>query len=668
MAGLVRLAEIWSQRALELSLQITVLVAAATLFCWLFRRADPRLRHAAWLVVLLRLLVPWPVEAPFGFLRTPMPFPAAGVAGETWPYLGVTAADVGFPERRDETPGSTSPMSAASASRLGPLLGWGAAAATLALLALARHRRTRRELEAADPPPSEIGGFVRRACRRLGISAPPVVLAPPHGAAAPVVFGVRPPLLVVPRRFAEGWSETDHGPLLVHELMHVKRGDPWVNLLVRIAETLYFFHPLVWWMGARIRRERELVCDDAVVRYYRRPDLYLKALGELWAGGARRSTVRLAGVSLFERRGDLVERVRRLAAPGYSAVRWRRSAIAIGLTLGLAAVTLSVARAPGERDWDRRERLSAGEIGALERRVEAAPGDLEARARLLEAYAYSNDPAAGAKHAEQAFWWIEHHPDMPADVAALAWSPIFDVETLESLRELWLHHLDTAPEDPAVLANASQFFLDVDPPFAEALLLRGRELAPADPVWSLELSRIYDSRGRSATAGTGEEWFGRSLEAGLRGLELMEDPQQRSYQLKPIAWVALRAGRVELAERLARELLRADVRWPTDWNAGNAIHHAHLILGHAALGRGDVEGAVEHLLAAGGTHGSPQLASFGPSMTLAAELLDAGEREAVLDYLERCSRFWKGSSGRLEAWAAAIRAGDRPDFSARRST
>jgi hypothetical protein len=75
-----------------------------------------------------------------------------------------------------------------------------------------------------------------------------------------------------------------------------------------------------------------------------------------------------------------------------------------------------------------------------------------------------------------------------------------------------------------------------------------------------------------------------------------------------------------------------------------------------------VDAAREHLLAAGGTPGSPQLYSFGPSMALATELLDAGEREAVREYFRLCAAFWKQGHGLLERWAPDVVAGKVPDF------
>jgi hypothetical protein len=143
---------------------------------------------------------------------------------------------------------------------------------------------------------------------------------------------------------------------------------------------------------------------------------------------------------------------------------------------------------------------------------------------------------------------------------------------------------------------------------------------------------------------------------------------------------ALQSGDVVTAARLASELLARNTD-RTSWNYGNVIHGANQILGLAALHTGDTGAAREYLLAAGRTPGSPQLDSFGPTMTLAQALLRQGEREVVLTYLDDVARFWASPkktknlidsvlgrvlSGRnansIKAWKAAIQRGEVPNL------
>ena len=49
-------------------------------------------------------------------------------------------------------------------------------------------------------------------------------------------------------------------------------------------------------------------------------------------------------------------------------------------------------------------------------------------------------------------------------------------------------------------------------------------------------------------------------------------------------------------------------------------------------------------------------------MTLARDLLEHGETDAVLEYLSLCSKFWELGRGDLDRWIAQIKDGTTPDF------
>src|ERR1039457_1992543 len=90
--------------------------------------------------------------------------------------------------------------------------------------------------------------------------------------------------------------------------------------------------------------------------------------------------------------------------------------------------------------------------------------------------------------------------------------------------------------------------------------------------------------------------------------------------------------------------------------------NGHTTLGLLAIRQGEVDKASEHLLESVQMEGSPQLNSFGPSMTLAKELLDKGEIGAVLQYFSLCRTFWKMGAQSLDAWSEAVRNGKTPNF------
>jgi len=141
--------------------------------------------------------------------------------------------------------------------------------------------------------------------------------------------------------------------------------------------------------------------------------------------------------------------------------------------------------------------------------------------------------------------------------------------------------------------------------------------------------------------------------------------QQRFYLLNRLAKAAWEAQAFDKAADYARELVgMAGANETADWNFGNAIHDGNAVLGLVALRSGDLAQAARYLLDAGKTRGSPQLNSFGPNVTLAKEMLEHGERDAVLEYFAECRAFWKMGSAQLDAWTSTVRSGGTPNFGA----
>jgi hypothetical protein len=140
--------------------------------------------------------------------------------------------------------------------------------------------------------------------------------------------------------------------------------------------------------------------------------------------------------------------------------------------------------------------------------------------------------------------------------------------------------------------------------------------------------------------------------------------EERFYALGEAAKQSFNAGKTEDAKKYSNELLAMAPEYPKDWNYGNAIHDANMVLGRIAVKEGRIDDAKELLISAGKTPGSPQLDSFGPNVSLAKDLLNAGERDAVIQYFELCRNFWKLERGKLDKWIGATERGEIPDFGA----
>lgn len=128
--------------------------------------------------------------------------------------------------------------------------------------------------------------------------------------------------------------------------------------------------------------------------------------------------------------------------------------------------------------------------------------------------------------------------------------------------------------------------------------------------------------------------------------------------------MAFDTGDMTKARSYAEQLLTEVGSDRSQWNYGDAVHKGNLILGRIAVREGRLAEAVTFLRASGDTPGSGVLNSFGPNMSLAKDLLERGEVEAVLNYFESCRLFWKMGGARLDAWSKDVQAGNIPNFGA----
>ena len=117
--------------------------------------------------------------------------------------------------------------------------------------------------------------------------------------------------------------------LLAHELAHIARMDWLWNGLQCVLESLLFFHPAAWWLGRRIRQEREHACDDRAVAVCGDAIALAEALEQLERH--RHPTPRLV---LAAQGGSLMKRITRLLAAPPARARW-------GAAIGTGALLVS---------------------------------------------------------------------------------------------------------------------------------------------------------------------------------------------------------------------------------------------------------------------------------------------------------------------------------------
>ena len=125
--------------------------------------------------------------------------------------------------------------------------------------------------------PEAVRANFARLCTRLGITGQVSLRISAH-VQGPLAMGILRSLIILPASALMALSPQQLEAVLAHELEHVRRADYFWNLVQTAIETLFFFHPAVWWLGNRLRQQRELCCDDAAVQACADPLLYATAL------------------------------------------------------------------------------------------------------------------------------------------------------------------------------------------------------------------------------------------------------------------------------------------------------------------------------------------------------------------------------------------------------
>jgi beta-lactamase regulating signal transducer with metallopeptidase domain/HEAT repeat protein len=157
-----------------------------------------------------------------------------------------------------------------------------------------------------DAMPDACQPMVTRLLASMRI-ARPVAFFVSSRVTAPIVFGHIKPVVLVPAAVLAGLSASQLEAILAHELAHVRRHDYLVNLLQTVIETIFFYHPAVWWVSRQVRQAREECCDDIAVDACGDRKDYVEALLGLAQMRDAAATVALAATG-----GSLLARARRL--------------------------------------------------------------------------------------------------------------------------------------------------------------------------------------------------------------------------------------------------------------------------------------------------------------------------------------------------------------------
>ena len=152
----------------------------------------------------------------------------------------------------------------------------------------------------------------------------------------PGVFGIFRPVLMLPAGIADRLTPAQMNAILAHEMSHIRRRDNLTAALHMFVAAVFWFHPIVWWIGARLVEERENACDEEVMRLGGEPETYAEGILEVCKFYTESPVVCVSGVS----GADLKKRIVRIMSPRFA------QKLTIGAKLLLASVAIAAIAVP----------------------------------------------------------------------------------------------------------------------------------------------------------------------------------------------------------------------------------------------------------------------------------------------------------------------------------
>jgi bla regulator protein BlaR1 len=297
------------------------------------RKNDSRIRYRLWMVASVKFLVPFSLFINAGeWLRSVVAPPVQS------PAIASALQQLALPFPQSDgfaVPSAGTGMASVPHSVAFPLLAvlWACGSLIVAIAWSRKWLRLRAVVRAAAP-------------LSLGVDVPSYSSS---SLLEPGVFGIFRPVLMLPEGILARLTREQLDAVIGHEMCHVRRRDNMTFAMHMVVETLFWFHPLVWWIGTRLVEEREQACDEAVLQSGSRAAVYAEGILRVCKSYVESPLGCVSGVS----GADLKKRIARIMAKHMGErLSLRRKLILIaagilivGLPLALGALQPSEASA-----------------------------------------------------------------------------------------------------------------------------------------------------------------------------------------------------------------------------------------------------------------------------------------------------------------------------------
>jgi len=237
--------------------QSTLFAGFAGMLTLALRKNRARVRHGVWLAASFKFLIPLSVLIALGnhveWRKAPDTIPSSFsvvIDEVSQPFAGASVPLLP-PAPAARNPLAETLLSIWACGFIGIICAW-----------CVRWRRVRAAVRAGSPVPLDIP--VRAICSPTFFE--------------PGIFGILQPVLLLPEGIFDRLTPGQLASVIAHELCHIRHRDNLIAAMHMFVETVFWFHPLVWWIGKRMLEERELACDEEVVSQGGEARVYAEAI------------------------------------------------------------------------------------------------------------------------------------------------------------------------------------------------------------------------------------------------------------------------------------------------------------------------------------------------------------------------------------------------------
>jgi uncharacterized protein (TIGR03435 family) len=373
--------------------QSTLFAAAAAAVAFMLKRHSSSLRYWVWFAASAKFLVPFAALIAIGGYSSwrsieIVPYREGPVLIETvgQPF-SQNAVAIGGPRQ----PGRTRTPSAIVSWLPTVLLAVWAAGAVLFLGRSLRQWRHVRAI-ARDSVPLTTGREVdalRSLERTLGRGRP-LPLRCTDSFLEPGIFGILRPVLLWPRAISERLTDEQIEAVIAHELCHLKRGDNLAALFHLAVQTVFWFHPLAWWIGAQLITERERACDEEVIRHGSERETYAESILKTCQFFVESPLSCVSGVTGSDLKKRIEEIMTKESAPAIGS--WRKALLTVaGVVAFITPVAVGALNPPPQtREVPAPATLPSFDAVSIRQNVTAGPGGRTGGAMQPERFVVQN--------------------------------------------------------------------------------------------------------------------------------------------------------------------------------------------------------------------------------------------------------------------------------------